>query len=140
MMRASRDAGIELGGNIRKNGDGSPQAHFIIRITLGPRRRDFQQSMRGNNRRCRMRDTCIGTNSPYSDGKACGAVWADSDRSRGAAGRRRRERQRAGDCCCDPLPEATVKTHLQHLFQKAGSRRPIDLVKLVLTMAQRSVE
>lgn len=38
------------------------------------------------------------------------------------------------------LSEATVKTHLHHLFQKTGSRRQVDLVKLVLTMAQRSAE
>ena len=35
------------------------------------------------------------------------------------------------------LSEATVKTHLHHLFEKTGSRRQIDLVKLVLTIAQR---
>lgn len=38
------------------------------------------------------------------------------------------------------LSEATVKTHLHHLFQKTGSRRQIDLVKLVLMMAQRPAE
>ena len=35
------------------------------------------------------------------------------------------------------LSEATVKTHLHHLFEKSGNRRQIDLVKLVLTIAQR---
>jgi DNA-binding NarL/FixJ family response regulator len=29
------------------------------------------------------------------------------------------------------ISEATVKTHLQNLFQKSGVRRQIDLVKLV---------
>ena len=38
------------------------------------------------------------------------------------------------------LSEATVKTHLHRLFQKTGSRRQVDTVKLVLTMTQRPAE
>ena len=38
------------------------------------------------------------------------------------------------------LSEATVRTHLHHLFQKTGRERQVDLVKLVLTTAQRSAE
>ena len=33
------------------------------------------------------------------------------------------------------ISEATVKTHLQHLFAKTGTSRQIDLVKLVATHA-----
>ncbi|MDE1936206.1 hypothetical protein [Bradyrhizobium sp.] len=38
------------------------------------------------------------------------------------------------------LSEATIKTYLHHLFRKTGSRRQVDPVKLVLTMAQRPAE
>ena len=38
------------------------------------------------------------------------------------------------------LSGATVKTHLHHLFQKTGSRRQVDPVKLVPTMTQRPAE
>ncbi len=37
------------------------------------------------------------------------------------------------------ISEATVKTHLQHLFQKTGVRRQIDLVKLVAGLASSLV-
>ena len=33
------------------------------------------------------------------------------------------------------IAEATVKTHLQHLFAKTGTNRQVDLVKLVATHA-----
>jgi len=29
------------------------------------------------------------------------------------------------------VSEATVKTHLQHLFEKTGMRRQIDLIRLI---------
>ncbi len=48
-------------------------------------------------RRCRMRDTCVDTNSACSEDKTCRALRADTDRSPGAASRRRRGRRRAGD-------------------------------------------
>jgi DNA-binding CsgD family transcriptional regulator len=33
------------------------------------------------------------------------------------------------------ISEATVKTHLQHLFEKTGLRRQTDLVKLIASHA-----
>lgn len=38
------------------------------------------------------------------------------------------------------LSEATLKTHLHHLFRKTGSQWQVDLVKLVLIAARRSTE
>lgn len=36
--------------------------------------------------------------------------------------------------------QATVKTHLHHIFQKTGVRRQIDLVKLVAGIGNPSIE
>lgn len=38
------------------------------------------------------------------------------------------------------VSQATVKTHLHHVFQKTGTRRQIDLVKLVAGIAIPSAE
>jgi DNA-binding CsgD family transcriptional regulator len=38
------------------------------------------------------------------------------------------------------VAQATVKTHLQHIFQKTGTRRQIDLVKLVAGISNPSIE
>jgi DNA-binding NarL/FixJ family response regulator len=38
------------------------------------------------------------------------------------------------------VSQATVKTHLHHIFQKTGVRRQIDLVKLIAGIGSPSVE
>ena len=38
------------------------------------------------------------------------------------------------------ISQATVKTHLHHIFQKTGTRRQIDLVKLVAGISNPSIE
>ena len=38
------------------------------------------------------------------------------------------------------ISQATVKTHLHHVFQKTGARRQIDLVKLVTGIGNPSIE
>ena len=38
------------------------------------------------------------------------------------------------------ISQATVKTHLHHLFQKTGTRRQADLVKLVMAMTQGAAD
>jgi len=38
------------------------------------------------------------------------------------------------------VSSATVKTHLHHLFQKTGTRRQVDLVKLVIASMHTSTD